>query len=111
MEEVITKLSAKPDGPYERERKAICVAVDAWALARRGHSKESELQIERVRELSTGFGPRDSAAVEHLIGTSWLAIERYDLARAAFQETLNLFPYGDIGLQARRSLDRLHGTS
>lgn len=109
--EVLARFSMKPNRPHLWERKAVCIALDAWALARCGLGKESELQIEMARRLSKRFVPRDSAVVEHLIGTAWLALGDSNQARSAFLDTLKLFPRGDIGLRARRSLDSLERSS
>jgi len=105
--EVMARFSLQADSPERLERKATCIALDAWAMARCGLVTESEMQIEMSRRLSRGLSSRSSAAVEHLIGSAWLALGKYERAKAAFEESLNLFPNGDIGLQARKSLAKL----
>jgi tetratricopeptide (TPR) repeat protein len=110
VEQAMANLKRKSQSKQDRIFLAHCSAVDAWALASCGRREEAEARLEDAFAESNSLGKDDLAGLLQLKGETWLALGDSEMAQASFQQALGLFPYGSIGMLARRKLARLGET-
>jgi tetratricopeptide (TPR) repeat protein len=107
VEQVIANLKRKSQSKQDCIFLAQCMAVHALALASCGRREEAEARLENAFAESNSLGKDDLAGLLNLKGATWQALGDSEMARAAFHQTLVLFPYGSIAMLARRKLATL----
>jgi len=107
VEQVVADLKKKTQSQQNRMFLAQCMAVHAWALASCERGEEAEARLEDAFAGSDSLAKDDLAGLLHLKGATRLALGDSELARAAFEQALALFPYGTIAIQARREIAKL----
>ena len=111
VECVLAGIPVNPRSNLQRANRAQMIAFHAWALASNGWRAEAEMRLREVLASSSGIGKCSLAAVKLPVGDTWLALGETEKARVSFQEALALFPFGDIGMRARKKLQALDARS
>lgn len=107
VESVLAGYPSNARSNQERANRAQLLAFHAWALASDGWRQEAELRLQKAFACSDGIDKCSLAAMHLPVGHTWLALGDRGRARTCYQEALTLFPYGDIGLRARKNLAEL----
>jgi hypothetical protein len=107
VECVLAGIPANPRSSRQRANRAQMIAFHAWALASNGWRAEAEMRLQEVFAGSSGIGKCSLAAVKLPVGDTWLTLGEAEKARVSFKEALALFPFGDIGIRARKKLEAL----
>lgn len=111
IEQVVTGLKRKTTSGLDRVFLHQCMAVHAWALASCGRRDAAEAKLEEAASESNSMAKEHLAALLHLKGMTRLALGDNELARVAFEQSLEIFPYGAIAAQARRQLGKVSGNT
>jgi tetratricopeptide (TPR) repeat protein len=107
VEQVRGDLNRVPLARQDRLRLAQCDVIGAWALAASGRREEALTRLDEAFVQSDSFGKDDFAQLLNSKGVAFEALGDNGRARAAFQQSLAVFPYGSIGMSAREGLAKL----
>jgi tetratricopeptide (TPR) repeat protein len=107
VECVLAGIPVNPRSNRQRANRAQMIAFHAWALASNGWRAEAEMRLQEVFASSSGVGKCSLAAIKLPVGDTWLTLGETEKARVSFKEALALFPFGDIGIRARKKLEAL----
>lgn len=107
VERTIANRNKASQSTQNRAFLAQCVALHAWALASCGRGQKAENRLGDAFAESNTLSKDDLAGLLILKGKTWRVLGDSEIARAAFQHSLALFPYGYIAALARRELTKL----
>jgi tetratricopeptide (TPR) repeat protein len=107
VESVLAGYPANPRSAQQRANRAQMLAFHAWTLASNGWRSDAEQRLTEAIESAVSTDKCSLAALNLPVGDTWLTLGEIDKARAAYAEALKLFPFGDIGVRARRKLASL----
>ena len=107
VEQVRGDLNRVPLPKQDRLRLARCDVIGAWALAACGRREEALAKIDEAFAHSGSFGKDDLASLLNSKGVALEALGDGGGARASFQQSLAVFPYGSVAMSAREGLAKL----
>jgi tetratricopeptide (TPR) repeat protein len=107
VESVLAGYPANPRSTQQRANRAQMLAFHAWTLASNGWRSDAEQRLKEATESAAGCDKCSLAALNLPIGDTWLTLGETDKARTAYADALKLFPFGDVGVRARRKLASL----
>jgi tetratricopeptide (TPR) repeat protein len=104
---VLTKLRKNTRSNEGRGFIAHCIAVKAWALASCDRRDEATASLDEAFAGSDALDKDDLGGLLNLKGNVLLALGDREEARAAFLQTLAVFPFGNVAMTAQRGLEDL----
>jgi len=107
VEQVLTDLKAKAQSEQGSLFLAQCMALHARALASCGNRERAQERLVDAFANSNSLANDELAGLLLLKGLTWRELGDVEKAQSAFQEVLEVFPYGDTALQARNELAEL----
>ena len=107
VEQVRGDLNRVPPPKRDRLRLAQCGVIGAWALAASGRRQEALTRLDGAFSQSDSFAKDDFAQLLNSKGVVFEALGDNGKARASFQQSLAVFPYGSIAMSAREGLAKL----
>ncbi len=109
--ELISQVLSDPAEQYmlaqRRSVRAQSLALFAWALAVCGKKTDAEARLLEAFAESSSLGERSLASLMQLKGLTLKSLGDLEAARTAFNESLQLFPFGASAITARRRLTEL----
>jgi len=107
VESVLAGFPTHPSSNRQRANRAQMLAFHAWTLASNGWRSDAEQRLKEATESCSGADKCSLAALQLPVGDTWLTLGEADKARDAFKTALNVFPFGDVAVRARRKLAEL----